>query len=61
MAMGTGKVVHPVAADTLRVRGDGGYTRPVGWILKLWRCGVAVAALVGVHRHWVVGCMAPDT
>ena len=60
MAVRPGEVVDTVAGNALGVRGDGDGTRPIDRLLQGWRGGVAVAALVAVHRHRIVSAMAAD-
>jgi len=63
MAIGirVSKVIGPVTAGTLRIWGDSDNPRAVDWIMEeRWR-GVAVAAPIGVNRHWVIGSMAANT
>jgi len=50
-----------MATRTFGIRGDGDHPWTVNRILQVRRGGMAVAALVRVHSHRVIGWMAADT
>jgi len=55
------KICRSVAADTLSVRDDSLDLWTINRILQQRWVGVAFTALIGVHRHRVVGWMTADT
>lgn len=61
MAVCSGKVVCAVTLDAVGVRGDRYHPRTIERILQQWWCCVAVAALVAVDCHRIVGTMTADT
>lgn len=61
MAMRAGEVIDAMALDASGVWRDSDSAWSVEWILQVWRCGVAVAALVGMDSHWVVCRVAANT
>lgn len=54
----SGEEVGTMADDTGRIWCDRNNQRTIDGVLQARRCGVAIAALVFVDGHWVVGWMA---
>lgn len=61
MTMRSSEIVNTVTLNTCRIRGNSNRPWPTGWILQTWRRSVAVAALIGVDSHRVIGRMTADT
>lgn len=60
LGLGIGEVIAAVTAKAVLVLGDGFCPSPIDRILQGRRGGVAIAALVAVHRHRIIGGMAAD-
>lgn len=59
--LGIGEVIGAVTAKTVLVFGDDFDPWPIERVLQGRRRGVAIAALVTVHRHRGIGGMTADT